>query len=166
MSDTPVFPLPPFVQGIMFGDYDGRGSFDLTQKRVLEIEIRGNNPPVQEAHMARVTAKGRCVSYDPCLGSKREMRENLRASLVDTGPSPGFPIFKGRTALKMWVTYESTNLRENATDLQAFLEDVLEGVVYENRNLLYEVHVKKTRPEDPREPVTYIKFERLVPEST
>jgi hypothetical protein len=127
---------------------------------VLEIEIKAE-PLVQEAHMARLLqATGRCVSYDPGSSSKREMKKLVRTALKGIGPSPEFPIFKGRRALLMQVTYEVANMSKTANDLQAFVEDVLEGLVYQNKNLLCDVYMRK-RLADAGEPATCINIKRL-----
>jgi hypothetical protein len=164
MSDTDDD--DPIVEAFMYAGWDGRGEENLVMepKRVLEIKILGE-PRAQEDHLARLMESGRCVSYDPCLAAKRDLKELVRVTLQDVGPTPGFPIFKGRRALLMPVTYNATGMSKNATNLQAFVEDVLEGLAYEKRNLLHVVHVMKKPPGD-EDTATFVRVAHLFPDRT
>jgi hypothetical protein len=84
---------------------------------------------------------------------------------MDVGPTPGiFPIYKGRKALLLDLTCNATKISgKNASDLQAFVEDVLEGLVYDKRDLLCDTHMMK-KPPKYGEPSTIIRVTQLYPE--
>lgn len=150
----------------MYGSLKGDGveGVLLEPLNVVEIKIWGE-PRAQENHLPDLWKSGRLVSYDPCLTAKRELKKLLRVALMDVGPTPGiFPIYKGRKALLLNLTCNATKISgKNASDLQAFVEDVLEGLVYDKRDLLCDTHMMK-KPPKYGEPSTIIRVTQLYPE--
>lgn len=129
----------------------------------VQLEIVAE-PLVQEAHRTHyIRSTHRTVHYDPNSASKRKIRALVKHALEEVGyQSADFPIFRGNRALLMQVTYNVHNMSKDCDNLQKFMQDALQEVVYGNDKFLCDIHMKKHFSDDLQDQSTYISVRRLL----
>jgi Holliday junction resolvase RusA-like endonuclease len=78
--------------------------------------------------------------YDPLGSMKVEMKRRISRRLLDL--SENMPIFPVATRLKVDILFVARTNKDIDNMLKPFL-DVLQGIVYENDSLIFEIHAKK-----------------------
>jgi Holliday junction resolvase RusA-like endonuclease len=78
--------------------------------------------------------------YDPLHYIKQEMKRRIRSEL--RALSENTPIFPGLTHLKVSILFVARTGKDIDNMLKPFL-DVLEGIIYENDCLIFEIYERK-----------------------
>ena len=79
--------------------------------------------------------------YDPSGRSKRALKRAVRNALVNVG-NDDFPVFQN-SVLEVQVTFFVSNPNKDIDNLAKFLLDALEGVIYSNDRLIWDLVAKK-----------------------
>jgi Holliday junction resolvase RusA-like endonuclease len=103
---------------------------------VVRLIMQGEPQCLQPVRMNRITRSW----YDPLHYIKQEMKRRIRGEL--RALSENTPIFPGSTHLKVSILFVARRDKDIDNMLKPFL-DVLEGIIYENDCLIFEIYARK-----------------------
>ena len=104
---------------------------------VVRLIMHGEPLSLQPVRMNRRTGNW----YDPLHYIKQEMKRRIRSEF--DAQSETMPIFPGSTThLAVSVLFVSTTNKDTDNMLKPIL-DILEGIIYENDNLIFEIDARK-----------------------
>jgi Holliday junction resolvase RusA-like endonuclease len=113
----------------------------IPQGMSLHLEVLGE-PTAQPRPRFRVL-NGRPLIYDPSQASKRRFKAALRQALSELGVAT-LPLFpgNGRKFIANFWFYINNEMKDN-DNLQKYILDVLQGVVYSNDRFVFDILSKK-----------------------
>jgi Holliday junction resolvase RusA-like endonuclease len=103
---------------------------------VVRLIMQGEPQCLQPVRMNRFTRSW----YDPLQYIKQEMKRRIRRELRSL--SENTPIFPGLTHLSVSILFVARTDKDIDNMLKPFL-DVLEGIIYENDRLIFEIYARK-----------------------
>jgi Holliday junction resolvase RusA-like endonuclease len=130
-------PLPVFdVDAMLVGNGNPQ---DLS----IHLEIKGE-PMVQQRHRARyLSNSSRQIIYDPSSAMKRACKQAMRKAISELGVAH-FPFFPGpNRKFTAKISFFIDNPRKDNDNLQKFILDVMEGVIYANDAFVFDIVAKK-----------------------
>jgi Holliday junction resolvase RusA-like endonuclease len=86
----------------------------------------------------------RMVVYDPAATKKAAFRSEVLNAFADIGASP-FPLFGNGDKLKVTVAFHVFDAKSDIDNLLKFFLDALQGVIFKNDKVIFEVVAKKIR---------------------
>ena len=99
--------------------------------------------PVQNGWKCFLRSRRQPVVYDPKKQAKSSLREAIRHAFKELDRNIDFPVFQ-MSRLKMTVSFYLVNSAGRDIDnMVKFLQDAVEGVVFDNDKFVYEIHAYK-----------------------
>jgi Holliday junction resolvase RusA-like endonuclease len=99
--------------------------------------------PVQNGWKCFLRSRRQPVVYDPKKQAKNALRASIRDAFKELDHNVKFPIFQ-MTRLRITVSFYLVNSGGRDIDnMVKFLQDALEGVVFDNDKYVYEIHAYK-----------------------
>lgn len=129
-----VFVISPPVTAV----YDNSGS--NVEECSFVIDGRA---PVQNGWKCFLRSRRQPVVYDPKKQAKNALREAVRCAFKELDDHINFPVFQ-TTRVQMSVSFYLVNSGGRDIDnMVKFLQDAIEGVVFDNDKFVYEIHADK-----------------------
>lgn len=99
--------------------------------------------PVQNGWKCFLRSRSQPVVYDPKKQAKNSLRAFVRDAFKELDRNITFPVFQ-ESRLRMYVSFYLVNSAGRDIDnMLKFLQDALEGVVFDNDKYVYEIHAHK-----------------------
>ena len=99
--------------------------------------------PVQNGWKCFLRSRRQPVVYDPKKQAKISLRASVRNAFKELECNITFPVFQ-MSRLQMCVSFYLVNSTSRDIDnMVKFLQDALEGVVFDNDKYVYEIHASK-----------------------
>jgi Holliday junction resolvase RusA-like endonuclease len=116
--------------------------------------------PVQNGWKCFLRSRHQPVIYDPKKQEKNSLRAAVRLAFKELDRDIHFPVFQ-TTKLQLFVSFHLVNSGGRDIDnMVKFLQDALEGVVFDNDKFVYEVHAHKQETQYGNE-ATFIKVAQV-----
>ena len=110
----------------------------------VSLSVMGVPVAQPRIRFRRIIRAFRVIPYDPAQLEKRAFRTEVLNAFLGVGATR-FPLFDVPAQLRVTVTFYVFDMRKDIDNLIKFCLDSLEGVVFRNDAMIYEVLAKKIR---------------------
>ena len=116
----------------------------VTDSNVKECNfVIDGRAPVQNGWKCFLRSRRQPVVYDPKKHAKNSLREAIREAFKELDGNINFPVFQ-MSRLQITVYFYLVNSGGRDIDnMIKFLQDAIEGVVFDNDKFVYEIHAYK-----------------------
>jgi Holliday junction resolvase RusA-like endonuclease len=105
--------------------------------------VIGGRAPVQNGWKCFLRSRRQPVVYDPKKQEKNSLREAVRYAFKELDNNINFPVFQ-MSRLQLSVSFYLVNSAGRDIDnMVKFLQDAIEGVVFDNDKFVYEIRAYK-----------------------
>lgn len=113
-------------------------------KTTVSLCVAGEPIAQPRIRFRRILRAFRVIPYDPSYRQKMAFRAEVARAINDVGASV-FPLFGSTFKLKVTVTFHVFDARKDIDNLLKFFLDAIQGVVFKNDSMVFEIVATKVR---------------------
>ena len=114
----------------------------------IELTIVGE-PVAQNGWKLRFRNCSRPFLYDPLRNEKHKLCKEIKAKMMELGESE-IPFFKNTRLQVSIITHFHTATRKDLDNMSKFLQDAMEGALYDDDKWIFRLAVEKHETTSPR----------------